>query len=186
MTRGQRAYREFLKTEFWKEISSIKRRIVGRCERCSSTSELQCHHKVYRKSWFDTRMEDLEVVCRTCHKKEHGLYDPEFERFSDAFDACSEISEVSNKMLWKSKPLTGRQRKRLRHIAEQFRDNGGVIYRFSNVMVFHHKIVKARQCGLTGENALRFAFDPHTLPEPIKRKLRKSGVKFGRKKKVKS
>ena len=69
----RKAYREFLKTEFWINISKFKRSQVGMCESCGSPEHLQCHHKFYRENWFDTRLEDLVVLCRSCHRKEHGI-----------------------------------------------------------------------------------------------------------------
>lgn len=159
MTRGQRAYREFLKTDFWKDMSAMKRRIVKRCERCPTTKTLQCHHRIYRDSWYDTRMEDLEVVCKKCHQEEHGLRDPEQEQFEAIFWACEDIHEMIQKTLWRYKLLTKSQKKRLRHIAEMFSDNGGVLYRYRNAMDFHWGMERALKMGLRGEAAHLFAFN---------------------------
>ncbi len=53
---------------------SVRKRLeVGKCERCGSVRGLQSHHKFYRECWFDTKLEDLEVLCRGCHREEHGL-----------------------------------------------------------------------------------------------------------------
>ena len=71
MTDGQRAYREFLSTDFWKEISAEKRRLVGKCEKCGSTRKLQAHHVRYPSNWFDTKLDDLQVLCRIHHEVEH-------------------------------------------------------------------------------------------------------------------
>lgn len=66
-------YALFLESQWWIELSRTKRRSVGRCERCGSKHLLQSHHKVYRDNWFDTRFEDLEVLCRGCHEREHRI-----------------------------------------------------------------------------------------------------------------
>jgi len=67
-------YRKQLQSKEWK----LKREEVleerGRCcEKCDSTEHLQIHHKKYingRKAWeYDN--DYLEVLCRSCHLKEH-------------------------------------------------------------------------------------------------------------------
>lgn len=70
---GKQAYREFLKSRFWLELSAKKRAMVGRCERCKCRSFLQSHHVRYPENWYDTTLEDLEVLCRKCHRKEHRI-----------------------------------------------------------------------------------------------------------------
>ena len=60
-------------SDFWKELSARKRFEVGKCERCGSVDKLQSHHKLYRGDWYSTQIEDLEVLCRGCHREEHGL-----------------------------------------------------------------------------------------------------------------
>ncbi len=73
MTKGQKAYREFLKTEFWKNLSSEKKRLVGKCEECGTKENLQAHHVTYPKDWFDSTLDHLQVLCRRHHMMEHGL-----------------------------------------------------------------------------------------------------------------
>src|SRR5260221_1631744 len=65
-------YKEFLQTDFWINISKTKKDLMGnRCEGCDALENLQCHHKIYRESWFWTKLDDLIVVCGGCHKKLH-------------------------------------------------------------------------------------------------------------------
>lgn len=68
----RRAYREFLRSSFWKELSAAKKDGVGKCERCGITEGLEAHHLVYRRDWYETHLEDLEVLCSDCHSKAHG------------------------------------------------------------------------------------------------------------------
>lgn len=85
---AQASYRKFLRSDFWKEMSAAKRESVGRCEKCRSKDNLQAHHKFYRADWYETQLDDLSVLCRSCHRKEHGLgveffpYRPDDERFN--------------------------------------------------------------------------------------------------------
>jgi hypothetical protein len=71
MTKAQKAYREFLKSDFWLALTAEKKRLIGKCERCPSKRRLQSHHIHYPADWYDTKLEDLEVLCRLCHRIEH-------------------------------------------------------------------------------------------------------------------
>jgi hypothetical protein len=92
MTKGQRAYREFLKTPFWKAMTAEKKRLVVVCELCGDTKRLQSHHKIYPARWEDTTLEMLEVVCRHCHLLRHsGMTEDEFYR-NQNYNAVEAIS----------------------------------------------------------------------------------------------
>lgn len=73
MTDRKKAYRIFLQTPFWADLSARVKRKAGRCKRCKGKVLLQAHHKFYREDWFQTQEADLVVLCRKCHAKEHGL-----------------------------------------------------------------------------------------------------------------
>lgn len=66
-------YEMFLQSEWWADLSRRKRSQVKTCERCGSPKRLQSHHRFYRDNWFDTQLSDLEVLCRPCHRTEHGI-----------------------------------------------------------------------------------------------------------------
>lgn len=68
-------YGLFLDSDWWINLSRLKRRLVGKCEKCGTTNLLQAHHVRYPDHWFDTELEDLRVLCRACHRKEHGISD---------------------------------------------------------------------------------------------------------------
>jgi hypothetical protein len=42
-----------------------------RCSRCRSSRRLEIHHRKYRSHGGTHRMENLEPVCRDCHKQIH-------------------------------------------------------------------------------------------------------------------
>lgn len=69
-------YSELLLDPAWKEKREYVLRTQGReCNRCGSTSRLQIHHRYYRsgaKPW-EYPDECFEVLCRPCHREEHGL-----------------------------------------------------------------------------------------------------------------
>lgn len=66
-------YAMFLDSDWWRALSALKRRLVGRCEVCRLRVNLQSHHIRYPENWFDTTLDDLKVLCRVCHEREHGL-----------------------------------------------------------------------------------------------------------------
>lgn len=69
----KKAYREFLRSEFWLGMSATVRARVGCCQKCGSRKLLQAHHVKYRDDWYKTKEVDLLVLCRVCHAREHGL-----------------------------------------------------------------------------------------------------------------
>ncbi len=84
MKRSKQAYREFLQSDFWKEISAKARERDGKCVSCGSVKLLQAHHVHYPDDWYQTKLEDLETLCRWCHRKEHGRSVPgdfDWERY---------------------------------------------------------------------------------------------------------
>lgn len=124
VSRGQKAYREFIKSAFWIELSAARRSLVNGCERCGSGDRLQCHHKFYRSNWYDTQPEDLIVLCRRCHAKVHHkrvVYEWPFmihrddPFFSAAIFRCSKLKEK----IWKGKELRSRDEAFLR-VADQW------------------------------------------------------------------
>ena len=69
----QADYQRFLKTDFWKNLADAKKLLVGQCEECGSTENLEAHHVTYPSNWFDSTQEHLQVLCRKHHRKAHGL-----------------------------------------------------------------------------------------------------------------
>src|SRR5690349_356114 len=71
MTRAR--YRLYLQSDHWKNLRARKIREKGsRCERCGSSVRIQIHHRSYER-FPNCPLSDLEVLCRVCHRKEHGI-----------------------------------------------------------------------------------------------------------------
>lgn len=69
------SYRDFLLTPYWKSIALfVKGRTGNRCAICGSTDgRMDVHHKTYSHHGDEIHhLDDLEVVCRKCHKELHG------------------------------------------------------------------------------------------------------------------
>jgi hypothetical protein len=78
-------YRQYLKTPWWKSRRKRAIRDAGRkCNRCGRSYSLQVHHLNYANLWNEPK-EDLEVLCRPCHKHEH----------QDAIDADSHMRQIA-------------------------------------------------------------------------------------------
>jgi hypothetical protein len=75
-------YQQYLKSEHWRILRGAKLQVCPTCEVCGSKEEIEVHHKIYRDSWFDSRLQDLKTVCHYHHICEHvpGLKEGEKNR----------------------------------------------------------------------------------------------------------
>ena len=67
-------YKKFLNTFYWRLVRSIKLKACGRkCQCCGCISKLlHIHHKTYEHRGREIfHLDDLEVICKDCHAKEH-------------------------------------------------------------------------------------------------------------------
>lgn len=60
----------YLLSEHWKGLRKMKLKINPRCEICGVKRKLDVHHLRY-KNIYDVLVEDLQTLCRKCHKKHH-------------------------------------------------------------------------------------------------------------------
>lgn len=131
-------YGAFLRSSFWKRVSKQKKQLVGRCERCSCVSDLQTHHKFYRDNWWDTELGDLEVLCRGCHRKQHGIMDERgwVDRYQsgdvDLYIAFERIGHLCDKVT--RSPFSKLDKKFLRRTMAHWRDHGGVQFRATHAL----------------------------------------------------
>lgn len=68
-------YSDFLKSNYWKQIRMVfLKKSSFKCQRCGAKNvELNVHHKKYDHrgmEWLYPK--EVVVLCRECHKKEHG------------------------------------------------------------------------------------------------------------------
>jgi len=74
LTESQIAYREYLKTDHSRELRLEAFKKYGRhCAKCPATCRLDVHHLIYRHPWKLGVVGDLQILCRSCHEKEHGV-----------------------------------------------------------------------------------------------------------------
>ena len=74
----QLSYDEFLITPYWITITDYKRSEADfKCEKCGSSTNTCTHHKTYERHGYEHRLDvinnDLVVLCKECHCKEHNL-----------------------------------------------------------------------------------------------------------------
>jgi len=87
LTKRQKAYREYLKSDHWKKLrNQAIARDGGKCVTCGDTTWLQVHHKIYRGFYQNSLLRDLETLCRKCHRIQHGLGPTDFQ------SKCREIA----------------------------------------------------------------------------------------------
>ena len=68
-----KSYHEYIQSVQWKQrAAAMVARAGFRCERCGSPRDLNVHHKTYARLGNE-QADDLAVLCRACHQKEHGI-----------------------------------------------------------------------------------------------------------------
>lgn len=68
-----KSYHKYLLSPKWRNIrTDILNERGHNCEKCGEKKNLQIHHLTY-KNIFNEKPEDLMILCRSCHRKEHGL-----------------------------------------------------------------------------------------------------------------
>ena len=69
----KKEYHAYLKSDQWKMMRLGLLLMRGnKCEVCGELDSLQVHHKHYRNI-FKEKLEDLMVVCSSCHQEIHGI-----------------------------------------------------------------------------------------------------------------
>ncbi len=67
------SYREYLKSEHWKNLRKQKFQSVGKkCSLCNCNKNLHVHHITYRTPLTSCTIYDLQVICAWCHANLHG------------------------------------------------------------------------------------------------------------------
>ena len=66
-------YNSYLESPAWKLLrGDARRRANGKCEMCNGTPD-HVHHIKYPKQFKDDHIDNLLVVCESCHRKLHGI-----------------------------------------------------------------------------------------------------------------
>lgn len=103
-----RSKEEYYKSEEWESVRIFAIHRAGkRCQKCGASGILQVHHLTY-DNLYNEKPQDLEVLCKKCHKKadrereEESCYDSAFETYMvkkygedfEHFDGCEEEFEA--------------------------------------------------------------------------------------------
>ena len=69
----KKKYKKYLLSNEWAQLKIDLFEYRGKeCEKCGETKYLQVHHLSY-KNIFHEEPEDLMILCKYCHKKEHNI-----------------------------------------------------------------------------------------------------------------
>ncbi len=69
----KKKYKKYLLSNEWAQLKIDLFEYRGKeCEKCGETKYLQVHHLSY-KNIFHEEPEDLMILCKSCHKKEHNI-----------------------------------------------------------------------------------------------------------------
>lgn len=86
MSEQKEEYREFLKSEKWKQQRErVLNRDKKKCVICGSEENLIVHHMYYLPKVEDTPDAYLVTMCKSCHNKEH-LIEESFKFLRDSID----------------------------------------------------------------------------------------------------
>src|SRR3990167_4911799 len=64
-------YAIYGKSKHWKNLRRKKLEFSKVCQRCKSPDYINVHHVNY-KSWYDCTVDDLEILCESCHLCQHA------------------------------------------------------------------------------------------------------------------
>lgn len=127
ITDNQILHRQYLKSELWQKI---RRQALDKygpiCSRCGGDG-FDVHHKTYDRVGGTEQMEDLEIMCRSCHEAHHAV-----ERATR-----NRAPKIKNKGILQSavfRYLTNKQKETLR-------------VKFTPTTSFYHEILAALAYG---------------------------------------
>lgn len=70
---GREWYSNYLLSDEWKKLrEQAVQRAGHKCQMCNSNGELHVHHRTYQTFNTDSVINDLIVLCASCHERFHG------------------------------------------------------------------------------------------------------------------
>lgn len=79
-------YRQWLQSSTWKQLRALAIERDGKCVKCGSVKSLNVHHIEYPSNWNDTKLNQLQTLCRDCHRAEHGKIGSELFKAATVID----------------------------------------------------------------------------------------------------
>ena len=69
---SKETYADYLESNHWQNLRVLcHARFDGKCVICQNESSLQCHHWLYRRTFQETTLDDLALLCDSCHAMVH-------------------------------------------------------------------------------------------------------------------
>jgi len=102
----------YLKSEHWANLRSLKLAETPQCEVCGTTEDLDVHHKNYR-NLYDVQLFQLEVLCRHHHSIRHS------SDIGSAYEAfCAANAEFINSIPSEERGFYSERRKKNSRVEE--------------------------------------------------------------------
>lgn len=128
-------YNQYIRSERWKELRELAlQRAQFKCELCGNPYSA-VHHIKYPANYDTDTLENVLVVCETCHEKLHGLPDssenssPQHDVFSTKFSG-----QNHRRYFFDVKPAQNNAGRYLKITESKQRDRG--FYEYYRVMIF--------------------------------------------------
>lgn len=103
MTDRQKKYRIYLQSEHWSNLrAEAIARDGGKCVRCGASDWVQVHHVNYRSPLTSCVLDDVETLCRKCHRLEHGFGPTDFESKYREIERCFGYLKRPSPADWKT------------------------------------------------------------------------------------
>jgi len=85
-------YDTFLISPKWAALREVALQRDGyACRLCGSPASVQVHHRRYRRTWDQTRLDDLTCLCAVCHGIHEGRLPAVPIPLRSGFDQCLTI-----------------------------------------------------------------------------------------------
>jgi hypothetical protein len=86
-------YQQYLQTDHWKEVRRMALEWAGyKCQVCNSPHELDVHHRTYERKGRE-RLQDLTVLCRSCHQLFRDRLPNEQKNADDPWDGAEPVND---------------------------------------------------------------------------------------------
>lgn len=112
--------------------------MVGKCERCPATKSLQSHHLFYRDDWFQTQIEDLEVLCDLCHEEEHLGPMPDWESPEEEKKYFYGLVSEAVRFFVKEQPIPQEMAEEMNELATKYAPEPPVVFQIRNCLRMAH------------------------------------------------
>jgi hypothetical protein len=101
----KQSYTDYLQSPAWKAKRDLHLDLAEhRCQICNCGGEVHVHHRTYERLGEQDEHRDLVVLCKSCHERHHGKYEPIVGDFYHFFlELCADITSIMGRIAQHSK-----------------------------------------------------------------------------------